>query len=66
MHASFIMGKKGKKPRKQEVNTRAEPSPEAALPGSLAPAPALAGEAMTESSSKQEHPPGTSLLILCC
>ncbi len=46
------------------MNTRAEPSPEAAFPGSLAPAPALAGEAMTESSSKQEHPPGASLLIL--
>jgi hypothetical protein len=44
----------------------AESSPEAAFLGSLAPAPALAGEAMTESSSKQENPPGASLLILCC
>jgi len=55
------MGKKGKKPRKQEVNTRAEPLPEAAFPGSLVPAPALAGEAMTENSSKQENPPELGL-----
>ncbi|CAM6064154.1 unnamed protein product [Sphagnum tenellum] len=55
------MGKKGKKPRKQEVNTTAQPSPEAAFPGSLAPAPALAGEAMTESSPKQDHPPELGL-----
>ncbi|CAM6064157.1 unnamed protein product [Sphagnum tenellum] len=52
------MGKKGKKPCRQEVNTRAELSPEAANLGSLPPAPALAWKAMTDSSSKQNHPPG--------
>ncbi|CAM6065129.1 unnamed protein product [Sphagnum tenellum] len=55
------MGKKGKKPQKQEVNTKTQPSPEPTFPGSLAPAPALAREAMTESPPKQDHPPELDL-----